>query len=100
LVEVGCVGGVFSTTVALAVVVQEFAPVTVTVYVPAVDTLTAAVLPKLFDQAYVPPPLAVKVVLCPEQIVKFPVIDAVGIALIVTVVIMLVEGHAPEAGIA
>ena len=67
---------------------------------PAADTLTAAVLPKLFDHAYVPPPLAVNVVLCPEQIVKVPDIDAVGDGFIVTVVVTFVEGHAPEAGIA
>jgi hypothetical protein len=84
------VGGVFTTTVALVVVVHEFAPVTVTVYVPAADTLTAAFVPKLFDHAYVPPPLAVNVVLCPEHIVKFPDIDAVGNAFATTVALAVV----------
>jgi hypothetical protein len=31
-----------------------------------------------FDQTYVVPPLAVKVVLVPKQMLVFPVIDAVG----------------------
>ena len=57
------VGLAFTTTVALAVVVHEFAPVTVTVQGPAAETETEAPDPKLFDQAQVPPPLAVKVVL-------------------------------------
>ena len=56
-------------------------------------------LPKPFDHAYVPPPFAVKVVLCPEQIVKVPDIDDVGGALIVTLVVMFEEGQAPDAGI-
>jgi hypothetical protein len=83
-------GGVFTTTVALAVVVHEFDPVTVTVYVPAADTLTAAFVPKLFDHAYVPPPLAVKVVLCPEHMVNVPDILADGGVFSTTVALAVV----------
>ena len=51
-----------TVTAALFVAVHEFVPVTVTVYVPALDTVTAEFVPKLFDHKYVPPPLAVRVV--------------------------------------
>jgi hypothetical protein len=58
--------------------------------VPAAETETEAPDPKLFDHAYVPPPLAVNVVLCPEQIVKVPDIDAVGRVFTTTVALAVV----------
>ena len=60
----------------------------VTEYVPAEDIDAVAPLPKLLDQAKVPPlgvPVAVKVPVCPLQIVNVDgVIDTVGNALTVT----------------
>jgi hypothetical protein len=54
---------VFCVMVCDAVAVQPFAPVTVTVYVPGVVTASVAFVPTTvvpFDQEYVPPPVAVK----------------------------------------
>jgi hypothetical protein len=50
--DIDAVGNGLTTTVALAVVVHEFDPVTVTVYVPAVLIAdVAALLPNPFDHA-------------------------------------------------
>jgi hypothetical protein len=78
-------GLAFTVSDVLAVAVQPLA-VTVTVYGPAVLTVLAAVVGPLLH-AYVPPPLAVKVVLPPEHIVVVPVIPAVGNGFTVSVVL-------------
>ena len=59
--------------------------VTVTVYVPAVLTLIAAVVAAVF-QRYVAPPLAVKMVFVPSHIKLVPVILATGIGFMVAVI--------------
>jgi hypothetical protein len=77
---IAAVGGVvFKVTTAVSVSVQPFAAVTVTVYVPAVviELEAASVEPLLHK--YVPPPLAVKIVLVVVQSkAKTPLIAAVG----------------------
>jgi hypothetical protein len=74
------VGGVvLCVTVVVAVAVQPFEPVTVTVYVPGEVIVAVALVPKLFDHWYVPPPLAVLVTLVVVQLkLSEPVILAVG----------------------
>ena len=72
-------GALFKVVTALDVAIQPFAPVTVTVNVPAVviEFDAATVAPLL--QIYVPPPLAVKVVLGIAQVnAKLPVMPTVG----------------------
>ena len=64
--------------------VQVFAPVTVTVKVPAVLTVMLAVLAPV-DQAYVPPPPAVSVVLEPAQKDNVPEMVGEGTGFTVTV---------------
>jgi len=65
-----------------SVSVQPFAPVTVTVYVPAEVNETAAVVPKELLQLYVPPPVAVtSIEVCVQVKTVVPVllvIPAVG----------------------
>ena len=62
------VGAVLSIVVVTAAdEVQPFVPVTVTVYVPADETIIAAVV-AAFDHKYVPLPLAVSVVDGIEQL--------------------------------
>jgi hypothetical protein len=81
------VGSGFTLTVCEAgAEVQELASVVVTVYVPDVDTVIAAVLAPV-DQRYDVPPEAVSVTLPPAQNVVGPdgVIVAVGSGLTVTV---------------
>ena len=52
LFVIPAVGAVlFSSTVMLDVAVQPFAPVTVTVYIPAEVIVAAALLPKLLSHA-------------------------------------------------
>lgn len=51
----------------LAVLVQPFVPVTVTVYVPACVTVTLAFVPKPPVHWYVPPPVAVRLTLVVAQ---------------------------------
>ena len=66
--------------VIVSVSVQPFAAVTVTVYVPGALTEVPAVVAPLL-QAYVPPPVAVKLILVVEQVnsvVEGGVIPAVG----------------------
>ena len=66
------VGSVFTVTTLLAVAVQPLVPVTVTVYVPPVVKLPDKATAELLLQAYVPPPVAVKVTLPPAQKVVAP----------------------------
>ena len=64
----------------VSVSVQPLAPVTVTVYVPDAFTVVVAVVAPLL-QAYVPPPVAVKIMLVVVQVnsvVEGGVIAAVG----------------------
>jgi hypothetical protein len=67
--------------VVTAVAVHPFVPVTVTVYVPGVVTTSAALVPTTvvpLDHEYVPPPVAVSVILV---VVQFnTVVDRVVIA--------------------
>jgi hypothetical protein len=79
------VGNALTATPLLAVDVQPLPLVTVTVYVAFAVGLTvmAAVVAPLL-QEYVPPPVAVKVVLPPLQITDVPVMLAVGNGLTVT----------------
>jgi hypothetical protein len=84
------VGGVMlCVTLVVAVAVQPFEPVTVTVYVPGEVMVAVAFVPKPFDHKYVPPPLAVLVTLVVEQLkLSVPVILAVGgVVLCVTLVV-------------
>lgn len=57
---------IFCVIVWVAVPVQPFAPITVTVYVPGVETLNMAFVPNELvplDQEYETPPLACKLIL-------------------------------------
>ena len=85
---------VFTVTVALAVALHPAPLVTVTVYVVVdvgLSVIAAVVSPVLHK--YVPPPLAVKVVLFPLQIIVVPVIDGVGKAFTATVTVLVVTVH-------
>jgi hypothetical protein len=62
--------------VTAAVEVQPFVPVTVTVYVPAEETVIAAVVAE-FDHKYVPLPLAVNVDDGMEQLNAKPLLLAI-----------------------
>ena len=87
------VGNAFTVTVVLAgAEVQPFASVVLTVYVPDVLTLIAAVVAPV-DQRYDVPPLAVSVTFPPVQKVvgPFGVIVAVGSGFAVTVVLAGVD---------
>jgi hypothetical protein len=62
---------VFCVIVVEEVAVHPFVPVTVTVYVPGVVTASVAFVPTIvvpFDHEYVPPPVAVSVILVVEQV--------------------------------
>lgn len=75
------------TVTSLEAVAEQLLAVTVTVYVVVVVGLNvaAAALPPLLLQAYVPPPLAVRVALSPLHIATVAgVMDAVGTAVTVT----------------
>ena len=63
IVNAGAV--LFCVIVCVAVAVQPFAAVTVTVYAPGVVTLSVELVPTTadpFDHEYVPPPVAVKAI--------------------------------------
>jgi hypothetical protein len=62
----------------VTVLVHVFAAVTVTVYVPAVDTVLVAPLPKPFDHVYVEPPEAIHEVDDPAHIALDPVMTPTG----------------------
>ena len=86
--EMLAVGNGFTVTVLVAVAVQPLLFVTVTVYVASAVGLTLmndAVEPLLHK--YVPPPVAVNVVLAPLQITFVPVMLAVGNGFTVTVLV-------------
>ena len=74
-----------NVTVADAVAVHPPLPVAVTVYVPELFTVIAAVVcpPGLHEYEF--PPLAVSVVVCPWQIVRLPLMPGVGAEFTVTV---------------
>src|SRR5450759_2034325 len=100
LLLIDAVGTVLSNVVvALAVAVHPMAPVTVTVKVPAVLTVSAADVPTTVlpsDHEYVPPPLAVSVVFGVVQFNARPLlllIDAVGTVLSNVVVALAVAVH-------
>ena len=79
----------------LAIEVQPLAPVTVTVNVPAVETVIAAVVEPVF-QRKLPFPVAVRIVLGMEQLKARPlslVIEAPGDVLSRVVVAVAVEVH-------
>jgi hypothetical protein len=103
LLLIPAVGTVLSkVTVALAVDEHPLDPVTVTVYVPAAVALYAAELPTTFvpsDQEYVPPPVAVRVVLVVVQFSARPLllIPADGAALFCVIVVLAVEVEHPLA---
>src|SRR5215217_8694497 len=86
--EISQTGFGFTVSVLAQVDVQPF-NVTVTVYVPAVEILpvlaVAAVKPPGPIHAYVPPPLAVKLVVWPAHIVLVPVIPHTGNCVTVSV---------------
>lgn len=77
-------GAVFRFKILLAVAVQLFVPVTVTVYVPAAEAMAAAVVAPVLHK-YVPPPEAVNAVLVPAQMGEVPAMATVGTALYVSV---------------
>ena len=81
-------GSGLTVTVLLAVLLQPFAPVTVTLYVPLEETVIMAVV-DAFDHRYPVPPEAVRSTDPPEQKVvgPFGVITATGSGLTVTVVL-------------
>ena len=99
LVEIVAEGGVlFDEITALDVAIQPFAAVTVTVKAPAVviEFDAATVEPSL--QRYVPPPLAVNIVLGVAQVkAKLPVMPTTGGALfkVVTALDVAVQPFAP-----
>lgn len=94
------VGRLFTVTVADSLSVQPLALVTVTVYVVLVvgETVMPALLPRLFDHAYIPAPApeAVSVVLPPVQTEVVPLIDAVAVA---TVTVAVSESVQPSAAV-
>jgi hypothetical protein len=76
---------IFWVIVLFAVAVQPFAPVTVTVYTPGLVIFNVADVPRIvvpLDHEYVPPPLAVKVILVVAHVsilvFGFVLIAAVG----------------------
>ena len=71
-------GSEFTVKARVAVAEQPFASVTVTVYVPAVLTVIAAVVCAPALHKYDTPPVAVNTLDPPAQIVWLPLIDAVG----------------------
>jgi hypothetical protein len=84
------VGNGLTVTALVAVAVHPLALVTVTVYVASAVGLTgivAVVAPVLHK--YVPPPVAVKVVVPPLQITDVPVMLAVGSGLTVTACVVV-----------
>ena len=66
------------------IVTHPFVPVTVTVLTPVVFITTVDVEAPVL-QEYVPPPVAVNVVVWPGHICKPPVIFTIGLGIIVTV---------------
>ena len=98
--EIDAFGVVLSNVVvSLAVAVQPFAPVTVTVHVPAVVTVIEAVVAPVLHK-YVPPPLAVSVVLGTAQVSAKPLsleMDAFGVVLsnVVVTLAVAVQPFAP-----
>jgi hypothetical protein len=91
------VGKGLTVKVRLAVAVQPLALVAVTVYVPAVLTVIAAVVAPVLHR-YVDPPEAVKVEDWPAQITSVPAILGVGKGL--TVKMRLVVAEQPLALVA
>jgi hypothetical protein len=82
---------VLEVIVVLAVAVQPFAAVTTTEYVPAALTVLVADVVPSFHR-YVPPPVAVKVMLVVEQskIVVGDVIEAIGNVVLEVIVVLVV----------
>jgi len=69
LLVIPAVGGATSCVIVIdSVSVQPLAPVTVTVYVPAEVNDTEAEVPKELLQLYVPPPVAVTVIVVVAQV--------------------------------
>jgi hypothetical protein len=95
---IGAVGKALTVNVLVATAVQPAAFVTVTVYVPVVLTVMAAVVAVVLHK-YVPPPLAVKVVLSPEQMELLPLIKAVGKLFTTIVPVAFTDPHPPVSGI-
>jgi hypothetical protein len=93
------VGSGFTVMVLVEVAEQPLALVAVTVYVPAVDTVMAAVVAPVL-QAYEVPPLAVRVAEAPAQIMpsllvvpelSVSVIDGVGSGFTVMILVLVAE---------
>ena len=77
-----------------------FVTVTVYVVVPAGESVIVADVALLFHQEYVPPPLAVSVVLCPVQIFVLPVMVAEGCGFTVMVMGDGTLSHPPTVTVA
>jgi len=77
---------VFTVKALFAVAVHPLELVAVTEYVPAVETVIDVVIAPVL-QEYEVPPLAVKDELAPAQIVLVPLIEVVGEALTVSVLL-------------
>jgi hypothetical protein len=73
-------GSGFTVSVLLQELVQLAALVTVTLYTPAAVRLLIVAVVAPVDHKYVPPPVAVKLVEPPAQIVLLPVILQLGAA--------------------
>src|SRR6187397_199305 len=80
-------GASFTVSVLLQELVQPAPLVTVTEYVPAAVRLLIVAVVAPVDHKYVPPPVAVKLVEPPTQIVLLPVILQLGAAFTVNVLL-------------
>lgn len=88
---------VFDVTIILAVDEQPFAPVTVTVYVPAVVMVALALFPKPLFHEYETPPVAVTLIAetahVSSDVPVLLVMFAVGKAVLEVIVMLEVEVH-------
>ena len=85
---------IFCVTLVVAVAVHPLAPVIVTVYVPGEVMVAIALVPKLFDHRYVPPPLAVLVTLVVAHVrLVDPMILAVGVTISCVTAVVAVAVH-------
>jgi hypothetical protein len=88
-------GFVTTVNVLLQELVHPAALVTVTLYVPAAVKLLIVAVVAPVDHKYVPPPVAVKLVELPAQIVLFPVMLQPGAGFTVSVLLQELVQPAP-----
>ena len=87
LPEISQTGFVITVNILLQELVHPAALVTVTLYVPAAVRLLITLDVEPVDHKYVPPPVAVKLVEPPAQIVLLPVMLQLGVGFTVSVLL-------------